>query len=156
MSGIGLVDRGAHDGADVEAMHVVADALGAPGFLRQRDVEVGRGGVGLKWAGRVHDAWVVARMKGGVSSSVGRTSEGMVTMCLARMKSIRLVKVSRKLASNWSGAGCLLPSISEHLLRRFAGVDLLRECIECGAGFCAGRRIRFRAVDRAAWSTISS
>ena len=41
-------------------------------------------------------AWVVARMKGGVSSTTGRTSDGMVTMWCERMKSRRLVKVAVK------------------------------------------------------------
>ncbi len=54
MSGIGLVDAGADDGAYVEGCHVFGDVGLRPVVFRQRHVEVGDGGVGLEGAGRVH------------------------------------------------------------------------------------------------------
>ena len=47
-----------------------------------------------KGPGGSMEACVVARMKGGVSSRVGSTLEGMVMMWWVSMKVMRLVKVS--------------------------------------------------------------
>ena len=54
VAGVGLVDAGGDDGADVEGGHVLGDVRRGPGFFRQGDVEVGLGGVGFEGAGRVH------------------------------------------------------------------------------------------------------
>ena len=62
-------------------------------------------------------------MKGGVSSSMGRTSEGMVTMWCVAMKSIRLSKVARKALSSWSGAGWSAPSSSRTARGVFVGLE---------------------------------
>jgi hypothetical protein len=52
------------------------------------------------------DLWyVVARSKGGVSWTIGRTSEGIVAMWRSRMNETRPSSVSRNVCSRRSGAG---------------------------------------------------
>ena len=63
-----------------------------------------------KGPGGSMEAEVVARMKGGVSSSVGWTLEGMVMMWWAWMKAMRPAKVSWKAVRSLSGAGWMVAS----------------------------------------------
>ena len=51
------------------------------------------------------DANVVARMNGGVSSTVGRTVDGIVMMWWLWMKPISVSNVERKVSSSLSGRG---------------------------------------------------
>jgi len=81
-------------------VHVALNLGGSHGGVGQGDVEVGLGGVLLVGPGVSMLAKVVARMNGGVSSRMGRTSDGMVTILCSLMKLIRLSKVARKLASS--------------------------------------------------------
>ena len=72
------------------------------------------------------EAVVTARMKGGDSSRMGRTSLGMVMMWLVLMKAISEVNVSRNDCRSWSGAGWSVNNSSRDLARRLGGIDLFR------------------------------
>ena len=76
------------------------------------------------------DACVVARMKGGVSSSIGCTSDGIVMICFSRMNAISPLKRSWKACSSWSGAGMDGGQLGENLLGRFGGIDFFRDALE--------------------------
>ena len=78
MARISLVHGCADDGAALKACHVLVDPCWRPAFsgnvtLKYALVECVSKGPGVSM-----EACVVARMNGGVSSSVGRTSDGMV------------------------------------------------------------------------------
>jgi hypothetical protein len=71
--------RRADDRADVEAAYAPLQ-LPASVLLRQRHVEVRLGRIVSNGPGVSIDANVVARMNGGVSSRIGCTSDGIVTI----------------------------------------------------------------------------
>jgi hypothetical protein len=66
------------------------------------------------------EACVVARMKGGVSSSVGCTSLGMVMMWWVDQRVERIVEGGQQLV----GRGMIAGQFREHLLRCFGRIDL--------------------------------
>ena len=93
--GIRLMHAGRNDRAHVEGGHVLRNVLAASSLAS--------GSVTLKYAfvecvsngpGGSIEACVVARMNGGVSSSVGCTSLGIVMMWCVRMKPISESNVS--------------------------------------------------------------
>ena len=81
------------------------------------------------------EAKVVARMKGGVSSRVGSTLEGMVMMWWVLMKVMRLAKVSWNASRSLSGAGWMVASSARTSCRGFGGVDFFGDAGELGLIF---------------------
>ncbi len=59
-------------------------------------------------------------MKGGVSSTVGSTFEGMVTMCFSRMNEIRLLERIAKCLQQLVRRRVIRLQFGKHLLRAFS------------------------------------
>ena len=72
------------------------------------------------------DAWVVARMKGGVSSSVGSTVDGMVMIFFAWMNAIRLMNVLRKRLQQLVRRRMHRLQLGQHFLRGLLRIDFFR------------------------------
>ena len=76
-------------------------------------------------------AKVVARMNGGVSSRIGRTSDGMVMMWCARMKPIRPLNVSRKRLQQLIGRGMIRAQLCQHCAAAsLSGSSSFATCVE--------------------------
>ena len=70
------------------------------------------------------EAVVKARAKGGVSSTIGGTWDGMVMILCCSMNWRNPPRVSRKVCSKWSAGGWSLAQIGQHGLRTAVGIDL--------------------------------
>ncbi len=117
----------------LKRMHVVSGTLGAPRLLRQRDIEVGGGGVGLKRArgvhgglgGGAHEGWSLFES----GPHVGRNGDDVLLADEPDQTVEGVAEVRHQLA----GRRVIFAEHKEHLLRCFAGINLVRQCVECRA-----------------------
>ncbi len=132
MAGVGLMHAGGDDGADVEGSHVLAGALGRPAFIRQRDVEVGLGGVRFKRARRVH-----GRLRGSTHERrclfqhrlyVAGDGDDVVRADEGDLRVEAVVEGLQQLV----GRRMHRCKLRELLLRRLGGIDLFGDAGELG------------------------
>ena len=152
VAGVGLVHAGGNDGAGVEGRHVLTGALRRPAGLRQGDVEVGLGGVGLEGAGGVHAGLGGGALEGRRFLQRGLHFRGDGDDVHGADEVDLGVEAGVEGVEQLAGRGVLLSQGGELLLGRGVGVDAFGDLGEGGlvlvqVGKADGKELVERSVD---------
>ena len=130
MARIGLVDRGAEDGATVEALHPFFPALGFPAGLRKRDAEQGFSGFRLVSARDVHGSCGGGAHEGRRLLHDGQDLGGDADDLFLLDELAQAAQDIAETLQQVIRRGMVFPQLSQHLAGAALGVDPLGRLLQ--------------------------